>query len=419
MYLEQFGLKEIPFSIAPDPRYLYMSEGHREALAHLLYGMNGEGGFVLLTGEVGTGKTTVCRCILEKVPGDTEIAFVLHPTLTSGELLAAICDEFRISYPEGTTSIKVFVDRINAYLLEAHASGKRAVLIIEEAQNLSAEVLEQLRLLTNLETNQRKLLQIILLGQPELRDMLARRELLQVAQRVTARYHLGPLSKNEIGAYMAHRLSVAGCDRRLFPPSLAAKIFSLSGGVPRVINVLCDRALLGAFVEGKQSVDRKTLIKAAREALGENDRQGVSRLFRWATAGIIMAAVIALSAFAYYRFNPPATDEKAGTFPAEARKHEGNAWQQTADYLPLLFLKSPTGQPAAPQGPTDFMGLQAGASEGTGPHENELLPAVADGETKKQSGGRSVHVEGDEAGKNETPGVAKADGKGTDNVLHP
>ena len=195
MYIEHFGLKEIPFSIAPDPRYLYMSDGHREALAHLLYGMNSDGGFVLLTGEVGTGKTTVCRRLLESVPQDAEIAFILNPKLTVSELLASVCDEFGVSYPEGNASIKVFVDRISAYLLGACESGKRAVLIIEEAQNLSPEVLEQLRLLTNLETDRRKLLQIILLGQPELREILGRPELRQLSQRITARYHLGPLSK--------------------------------------------------------------------------------------------------------------------------------------------------------------------------------------------------------------------------------
>ncbi|HDO25210.1 MAG TPA: AAA family ATPase, partial [Nitrospirae bacterium] len=170
MYKEYFGLEELPFSIAPDPRYLYMSEQHREALAHLVYGISSDGGFVLLTGEVGTGKTTVCRCLLEQIPENTEIAFVLNPKLTVEELLATICDEFGVSYPEGNTSIKVFVDLINLFLLDALSKGRKTVLIIDEAQNLSADVLEQLRLLTNLETNQRKLLQIILLGQPELRE---------------------------------------------------------------------------------------------------------------------------------------------------------------------------------------------------------------------------------------------------------
>ena len=197
MYKEYFGLKENPFSIAPDPHYFYMSEGHREALAHLVYGINSDGGFILLTGEVGTGKTTVCRCLLEQLPENTEIAFILNPKLTVEELLAAICDEFGIRYPEGNRSNGVFVSAIYEYLLHIPEKGRRAILVIEEAQNLSLEVLEQIRLLTNLETSQRKLLQIILLGQPELREMLAQPQLRQLSQRVTARYHLGPLSQDE------------------------------------------------------------------------------------------------------------------------------------------------------------------------------------------------------------------------------
>ncbi len=302
MYKEHFGLKEIPFSIAPDPRYLYMSEGHQEALAHLVYGIKGDGGFVLLTGEVGAGKTTVCRCLLEQVPGNTDIAFILNPKMTSGELLAVVCDELGISYPEGNTSIKIFVDCINAYLLDSHARGRNTVLIIEEAQNLSSDVLEQLRLLTNLETNQRKLLQIIMLGQPELQEKLSRPELKQLAQRITARYHLGSLSKKELGAYVSHRLAIAGVHSRLFLPSVFGKLFRLSGGIPRLINVICDRALLGAYVQGKERVDRAVLSRAAREALGEayvQSRQKATR--RWLIAAAVSVVCIAMLAVLYYK----------------------------------------------------------------------------------------------------------------------
>ncbi|MBI3902518.1 MAG: AAA family ATPase [Nitrosomonadales bacterium] len=273
MYQTYFGLVAAPFSIAPDPRYLYMSQRHQEALATLLYGMGSDGGFVLLTGEVGAGKTTICRCLLEQIPDACDVAYIFNPKLTVLELLSTICDEFHIAYPQDTSSIKQFVDHINAYLLESHARGRRAVLIIDEAQNLSADVLEQMRLLTNLETNQRKLLQILLLGQPELVDMLARPELRQLAQRIVARYHLRSLDKNEVAGYVKHRLEVAGVQRQLFPDALWGKLYQLSGGVPRVINVLCDRALLGAFVQGKERVDKSTLAQAAREVLNRRPQQ--------------------------------------------------------------------------------------------------------------------------------------------------
>ena len=234
MYKEYFGLKEEPFSISPDPQFLYMSERHREALAHLIYGMKADSGFVLLSGEVGTGKTTVCRCLLGQIPDNSEIAFILNPKLSVIELLATICDELKIAYPAHQTSVKVFVDLINSYLLDAHAQGKQTVLIIDEAQNLQVDVLEQIRLLTNLETDKHKLLQVIMLGQPELNHMLERPELRQLAQRVTARYHLEPLGKDEIEGYLHHRLAVAGVERPLFSKAAIKQLYSLTAGVFRV-----------------------------------------------------------------------------------------------------------------------------------------------------------------------------------------
>jgi len=213
MYLRHFGLRQAPFSIAPDPRYLYMSERHREALAHLLYGLDAGGGFVLLTGEIGTGKTTVCRCFLEQVPATCDLAYIFNPKLTAIELLHTVCDEFGIEVTPaapGAPTVKDHLDPLNRYLLAAHAEGRQCVLAIDEAQNLAADVLEQLRLLTNLETNERKLLQIVLIGQPELRALLARPELEQLAQRVVARFHLDALSAAETAGYIAHRLAVAG-----------------------------------------------------------------------------------------------------------------------------------------------------------------------------------------------------------------
>lgn len=265
MYQSHFGLKEAPFSIAPNPRYLYMSQRHQEALAHLLYGLGGDGGFVLLTGEVGAGKTTICRCLLEQIPESCDVAYIFNPKLTAIELLSTICVEFQIEVPAANTSIKVFIDCINTYLLSAHARGRCTVLIIDEAQNLAIDVMEQMRLLTNLETNQRKLLQIILIGQPELATMLERQDLRQLAQRIVARYHLGPLSKPEVAAYVGHRLDVSGGKRQLIPATLAGSLYRLSHGVPRVINVLCDRALLGAFTKGRDRVSRSILSQAANE----------------------------------------------------------------------------------------------------------------------------------------------------------
>ncbi len=298
MYQEYFGLKENPFSIAPDPRFFYMSKGHSEALAHLIYGVNTDGGFILLTGEVGTGKTTVCRCLLNNLPENSEVAFLLNPKVTVVELLASICDEFRISYPQGNTSNKVFVSAINDYLLDAHERGKRAILIIEEAQNLSVDVLEQIRLLTNLETNQRKLLQIVLLGQPELRRLLAQPRLRQLNQRITVRYHLSPLLKHEIPAYVNHRLSVAGSNRsELFSKRQLSELFQLTGGIPRLINIICDRTLIGTFVQSRSAVDSKTLLTAAREVSGKKS-QWVVRENVLVTAVIVCLMAI-LAAFAW------------------------------------------------------------------------------------------------------------------------
>ena len=273
MYLEHFGLREFPFSLAPDPRYLYLSAQHREALAHLLYGVQSEGGFVQLTGEVGTGKTTVCRCFLEQLPPGTRAAVILNPGLTAEELLAAICDEFEIPQPAGAGGVKASLDRINA--LPHRGPRRRASARSSSStrrRTSTPAVLEQLRLLTNLETSRHKLLQIILMGQPELRATLARPELRQLAQRITARFHLRPLTREETAAYVRHRLAVAGCPERALPRRRSCRLRRLSRGVPRLINILCDRALLGAFVQGKRRVDRATLAQAAREVAGRRGR---------------------------------------------------------------------------------------------------------------------------------------------------
>ena len=296
MYLDHFNLTERPFSITPDPRFLYMSARHREALAHLLYGLGEGGGFVQLTGEVGTGKTTICRCLLEQVPENVDIALVLNPKVTSTELIATVCDELGIEYPEGDISIKALTDVLNRYLLDAHARGRRTVLILDEAQNLSADVLEQVRLLTNLETSTQKLLQIVLIGQPELRSLLAREDMRQLSQRVTARYHLDPISREEADAYIRHRLQICGITQPVFSKRSVDKIQQLSGGIPRLINVLCDRAMLGAYVEGKTQVDPKVVKKAAREVLAEDDSSDDAGAgYSWVMFAMVLLVLMGLA----------------------------------------------------------------------------------------------------------------------------
>ncbi|NVI85608.1 AAA family ATPase [Janthinobacterium sp. BJB401] len=321
MYTHYFQLKQSPFSIAPDPRYLFMSERHREALAHLLYGVGSGGGFVLLTGEIGAGKTTVCRCFMEQIPENCQLAYIFNPKLSVEELLLSICEEFRIAVAPGVSSVKGYVDAINAHLLASHAQGKNNVLIIDEAQNLSAAVLEQLRLLTNLETSERKLLQIILIGQPELRAMLARPELEQLAQRVIARYHLGSLTADETASYIRHRLAVAGSTAQTpFAPRLMAQIHAMSYGVPRRINLLCDRALLGAYVENQPQVTRQILRRAAEEVFAEEGKPAAGRGLRWPhVAGGVLAGAVVTAALAWHfmpRPSPSAVPAVVASVPA-------------------------------------------------------------------------------------------------------
>jgi general secretion pathway protein A len=290
VYASHFGLTERPFSLAPDPRYLFLSDGHREALAHLLYGLGEGGGFVQLTGEVGTGKTTVCRALLEQLPADVDVAMIFNPRLTSVELLATVCDELHVPYPEGATSLKVLVDALSRALLETHARGRRTVLIIDEAQNLSMEVLEELRLLTNLETTRHKLLQVILIGQPELAAVLRRPQLRQLAQRVTARYHLRPFSLAETRAYVEHRMAVAGRRKPIFTTAALRAAHRRAGGIPRLINSVCDRALLGAFAKGKAWVTAAIVRRAATEVLGRPARPR-----HWIPAAATVALLVAVT----------------------------------------------------------------------------------------------------------------------------
>ncbi|AZT84062.1 peptidoglycan-binding protein [Marinobacter sp. NP-4(2019)] len=298
MYYDFFGFREPPFSIAPDPRYLFLSERHKEALAHLMYGVQGQGGFIVITGEVGTGKTTVSRCFIENVPDHVDIALILNPRLSARELLSSICDELEIPHPVGA-SIKQLVDLINTDLLKAHGAGRHKVLMIDEAQNLSADVLEQLRLLTNLETAEKKLLQIVLLGQPELQELLARPELRQLNQRVTARYHLDALSRDELPGYLRYRLGVAGLRADIFTGGAIKKLFKVSNGIPRLINLISDRALLGAYAEGEHVITASHIRTAAKEVNGSRSPaarpvsgRGVDKPRYLALAASVLVAII-------------------------------------------------------------------------------------------------------------------------------
>jgi general secretion pathway protein A len=301
LYLQYFGLNEAPFSITPDPAFVYLSAAHRDALAHLMYGVGqgGSGGFVQLTGEVGTGKTTLCRCLLEQVPADCQVALVLNPLMTPRELLATICEELGIDTTGIGDSNKAMVDALNAYLLEQHSRGRRVVVVIDEAQNLSPEALEQVRLLTNLETAKDKLLQMVLLGQPELRQLLQRQNLRQLAQRITARYHLAPLNQDESRAYVLHRMKVAGAPRSPFRNSALRALYQRSGGVPRLINIIADRALAAAYARESAYVTAGMVNAAANEVQPSESRV---RSNYWPLAaaaglfGVALAAALWLSA---------------------------------------------------------------------------------------------------------------------------
>ncbi len=341
MYERYFGLNEKPFSITPDPRYLYLTKRHAEALAHLLYGVTESGGFVQLTGEVGTGKTTLVRSLLEKVPGHVEVALILNPRLSPNEFLHAICDELGAEIPK-QASPKEMVDALNRHLLGAHSRGSRVVLIVDEAQNLSAEVLEQVRLLTNLETAKQKLLQIILIGQTELRELLARNDLRQLAQRITGRYHLDPLHKDETMAYVRHRLQVAGCTTEVMRPSALAELHRISGGVPRSINVIGDRALLGAYTREQRVVNGALVREAASEVFGHKVRSRWTPLLN--AAAMVAAGLVIAAGLWQTRELLPELDDRV-TVPAQA-----NASVQPAMDGPAT---PPTTQQAASEAITE------------------------------------------------------------------
>ncbi len=327
MYLEYYGLREPPFSITPDPRYVFLSERHRDALAHLLYGIGkgGSGGFVQLTGEVGTGKTTLCRLLLEQLPENTRVALVLNPKLSPAELVETACEELKLDITGQRGSLKSLTDTLNAFLLDAYAQGLRVVLIVDEAQNLSIESLEQVRLLTNLETPTQKLLQIILLGQPELREILDRPELRQLSQRITARYHLTPLDAVETETYVRHRMAVAGCARIPFSRLGLKALYQRSGGIPRLVNIIADRALMAGYAREQATLGERLVSRAAVETLPGTARYWLHRYGRWAAAALLVGALGAAALWWQDRSTPTASFVPAAPVTAAAPAPDAEA----------------------------------------------------------------------------------------------
>jgi general secretion pathway protein A len=328
MYRSFYGLAEKPFAITPDPRYLFLGGRHAEALAHLVYGITEAGGFIQLTGEVGTGKTTIIRSLLAKQPDNSEIALILNPRMEPAEFLLTICEELGILVPDDAVgSVKELVDILNRYLLRAHAAGRRVVLVVDEAQNLAPELLEQVRMLTNLETETQKLLQIILIGQPELRDVLARNDLRQLAQRITGRYHLEPLTRSESASYVKHRLRIAGAKSDIFTTGALRELYRTSGGVPRLLNIIGDRALLGGYSEDRHEISAAMVRKAAGEVF---DRHILAPWWPWVLGGataLLVAGALYVGSSLWQRERDPAVEQGAAS-------RQGSAVPQTPAVVP-------------------------------------------------------------------------------------
>lgn len=341
MKFSDFGFKENPFSITPDPRYLYLSQGHEESLAHLIYGTGPNGGFVLLTGEVGTGKTLLIRSLLAQQLTDVDIALVLNPRLSRREFLSTVIEELGIEYKGHPYSLKQLMSALSEHLLKTHAEGRHTVLIVDEAQNLSPRVLEQVRLLTNLETTRHKLLRIILVGQPELLEMLGREELRQVDQRITARYHLYPLGRQETSRYITHRLAVAGIREDLFSPLAMRLVHRFSRGVPRMINTICERSLLAVFSRGQHRVGAKLVWLASKEVKGVR-RSG--RIWPWIALGVV--AVVALI---YFSLSPLFVTEKTSLEVVSSleQKSETEEIAQPVEIAPVVAEPKMPAEPPA------------------------------------------------------------------------
>lgn len=398
MYLRFYGLNDYPFSITPDPAFLYLSPQHREALGHLLYGTGEHGGFVQLTGEVGTGKTTLIRTLLEQDQDALDVALCLNPRLTVTELVELICDELGVERSEAdSASLKTLVDALNRHLLESHAAGRRTVLIVDEAQNLSRDVLEQLRLLTNLETHTHKLMRIMLVGQPELDTVLRQPDLRQLAQRITARYHLRALNRAEATAYIRHRLQVVDGPSDLFTDAACSAAYLRAGGIPRLINTICERALMGGYSLGRRRIGASIVRQAANEALPQtaSPKRGWPQ-WRWQwpppvlPAALVAGALVAgfLLHYGLSRFGmsgevaPAQAADAAGDTEHAGSGDDGNGASDGGQAAQAVADTSAGDQAAASSGPaapapddTDGGGgAQQAAAAAGGAAEPEMEP---------------------------------------------
>ncbi|MBN2371193.1 MAG: AAA family ATPase [Vicinamibacteria bacterium] len=320
MYEAFYGLSEKPFGLTPNPKFLFLSSRHNEAMAHLDFGHRERGGFIVISGEVGTGKTTLARYFLSRLDERTRSAVVLYPALTAPELLRCILTDLRIPHEKDAT-LKDLVDALHSFLLETRRRDQSVVLLIDESQDLPPDVLEQVRLISNLETDQDKLIQIVLIGQSELLDMLERRDLRQLAQRVTSRYHLTALDRGETDQYIRHRLAVAGgAGKVAFTHSAIIAIHRFSKGIPRVINLICDRALLAGYVKGHRTITASMSIMAAKEALGSRPRR--RRWPRVAAAPLLVAGIVALALTLWFR---PPTDSETVSRTSQPAVRDGDS----------------------------------------------------------------------------------------------
>ncbi|HBH35630.1 MAG TPA: hypothetical protein DDW45_04395 [Gammaproteobacteria bacterium] len=389
MYESYFGLKEKPFSIAPDPRYIYLSDAHEDALAHLLFGVQEGGGFALMTGEVGTGKTTLLRTLVQQLPEHIDLALVFNPMLSPLQFVATVCDELKIPYDADKASLKLLIDALNKHLLEAYLDGRRTILVIDEAQSLSVEVLEQIRLLTNLETTREKLLQIILIGQPELRETLARTDMRQLAQRITDVFHLEPLGIQDVRNYLIHRLTIAGAQKPIFLDSAVRAIYSASGGVPRLVNELADKALLAAYAREKRQVDKKMVREASKQVLASNNESQFGWLWGVTAAVVILAAAGILYLWQQsvptandHMLQQPMTSGQGGgnQTPAAAVNEQPVAQLSVADDTPVLISNGVSTPYEPPEVAADQAAAPQTGDSITPPVDSEALPAQATAE---------------------------------------